>query len=81
MNKRIKELYKQSWFDALYVFSDTDSEEFRMLLAEKFAELIVKACADAADDARHADCAYPGDYIVESMELGIECGAATWRSR
>ena len=50
MNERIKELYNKAWFDALYVFDDNESEEFRLLLAEKFAELIVRECATLAFD-------------------------------
>jgi hypothetical protein len=37
---------------------------------EKFAELIVKKSADAADMAYDARCIYPGDYVVE--QLGYE---------
>ena len=50
MNERIRELYNKAWFDALYVFDDNESEEFRLLLAEKFAELIVRECATLAFD-------------------------------
>lgn len=38
---------------------------------EKFALLIARLAADAADMAREADCKYPGDYVMES--LGFSC--------
>lgn len=60
-----------SHFDS---YSDI-SEEVR-----RFAKLIIKRCADAADQAHAADCNYPGDYIVEHLGLGTDVGAATWRS-
>jgi hypothetical protein len=44
---------------------------------EKFAALIVKACADAADAAR-GNC--PGDYVAEQMGYGAEEGVAEWRT-
>lgn len=39
-------------------------------MLDKFAELIVKRCADAADMAYDARCIYVGDYVVE--QLGYE---------
>lgn len=38
---------------------------------ERFALLIVRQCADAADMAQDADCRYVGDYVMES--LGFTC--------
>lgn len=38
---------------------------------EKFALLIARLAADAADMAREADCKYAGDYVMES--LGFNC--------
>lgn len=38
---------------------------------ERFALLIARMAADAADMARDADCRYAGDYVMES--LGFTC--------
>lgn len=38
---------------------------------ERFALLITRLAADAADMAREADCKYAGDYVMES--LGFAC--------
>ena len=46
---------------------------------EKFAELIVSMCADAADMAYEGRCDSIGDYVVEQLGFGIERGAANWR--
>lgn len=46
---------------------------------EKFAELIVKACADAADMAYDARCEHPGDYVGEQLGYGEEHGITAWR--
>ena len=52
-------------------------------IAELEAKLAtaVKQCADAGDAAFAAHCPFIGDYIVESMGLGVEEGAAVWRSK
>ena len=49
------------------------------LRAHKLAELIVKACADAADMAYDAQCAHPGDYVGEQLGYGEEHGITKWR--
>lgn len=38
---------------------------------ERFALLLLRQAADAADMAREAECKYPGDYVMES--LGFAC--------
>lgn len=48
---------------------------------EKFAELIVKACAAAADMAQDANCKYAGDYVAEAMGYGQEEGVTEWRAK
>lgn len=48
---------------------------------EKFAELVVKACADAADMAQDAGCKYAGDYVAEYMGFGEAEGVTEWRSK
>jgi hypothetical protein len=58
-------------------FDDTDL--FYELMQAKFAELIVKMCANAADMAYDARCEYVGDYVGEYMGYGVEEGIATWR--
>jgi len=85
MNELLKELEKQAYVEVTtwerdppsgYLVEFTGKEFSR----EKFAELIIKKCADAADMAHNARCKYPGDYIVEHMGLGNSEGAATFRS-
>ena len=75
MNARLKALADQA-SDTLY---DRDGP-YKRLNPEKFAELIVRACADAADMALEARCEYPGDYVVEQMGYGLIEGAAAWRN-
>ena len=71
MNERIKELLKQSGLQPYY-----DAQEGQI---EKFAELIVKACADAADMGYDARCVDAGDYVGEQLGYGEEHGITAWR--
>jgi hypothetical protein len=78
MNERIKELAElaMEWIpDPGY----SGQVEVRVLNHKKFAELIVKACADAADMAQDARCEYAGDYVAEYMGFGEEHGVTEWR--
>jgi len=77
MNKRIKELAEQAGIE---LFGNTGVETTQASLA-KFAELIVRACADAGDDAYDCRCVYIGDCIVEQLGYGTEEGASTFRSK
>lgn len=89
MNERIRELKEQA-FNFVAEQNMTKKEYFwenirhdRSLqdrVDEKFAELIVKACADAADMAHAAHCKYPGDYVVEQMGFGLVEGVSAFRS-
>jgi hypothetical protein len=47
----------------------------------EFAELLVRACADAADEAQAADCKYAGDFVAEHMGFGEQGGVAAWRAK
>jgi hypothetical protein len=60
MNERIEKLISQS-------FTDEQGERFD---AEKFAELIVKECAQVADRAWNDAGTYPGNLIRE--HFGVE---------
>lgn len=71
--KRIVELMKQSGLQPYY-----DSQQGDI---EKFAELIVRMCADAADMAQDARCKYVGDYVAEQMGYGEEHGVTAWRTK
>jgi hypothetical protein len=71
MNERIKELYNEVAGD--------DKLNFDSYLAAKFAELIVRICADAADDAYYDRCMNPGDYVGEQLGYGKEHGITAWR--
>jgi len=87
VNSIIKQLYEQAHEEqpplqgtarlTLGIFW-TQAKKFN---PELFAELIIKACADAGDGATEEDCPYVGDCIVEHMGYGTEEGAATWRTK
>jgi len=47
----------------------------------RFAELLVRACADAADEAHAAGCEYAGDFVAEHMGFGEQGGVAAWRAK
>lgn len=76
MNERIRELYQQAhsirYHDGDPVLEGNPPTVYwhGEKSAEKFAELIVRECADAADMAWAARCQYCGDYVVE--QLGYE---------
>jgi len=74
MNKRIKELEELA---ATYYLHG----RMRVVDTEKFAELIVRECCDAADMAYEARCKYPGDYVGEQMGYSEKGGIAAWRTR
>ena len=73
MNTRIQELLEQSGLQPYYDAQQGD--------IEKFAELIVRECADAADMAQDAGCEYAGDYVAEYMGYGQEEGVTEWRAK
>jgi hypothetical protein len=75
MNKRIKELALQA---KEYARSFNHQHE---VFEKKFAELIVRECADAADMSQDAGCEYAGDYVAEYMGYGQEHGVAEWRAK
>jgi hypothetical protein len=79
MNERIKQLAEQAgatvnersgW--TYYGTIDLD--------VEKFAELIVRMCADAAD-MYEGNGYYVGDCVAEYMGYGQEEGVTEWRSK
>jgi hypothetical protein len=79
MNERIRKL--------LVKFKEVESQHrgleviIGMNEIEKFAELVVKACADAADMAQDAGCEYAGDYVAEYMGFGEQEGVTEWRAK
>ncbi len=83
MNQKIKSL----WNQAIHIANKTVSPDLgrdyyfahEQVVREKFAELIVKECADAADMAHEARCPYVGDYVGEYMGFGEKEGITTWR--
>ena len=79
MNERIKDLVEHCDFYVGNEHYDKSPEEQHRLIMEKFAELIVRACADAADMAQEANCEYAGDYVTESLGFGEEEGVTMWR--
>lgn len=77
MNKQIKQLAEQAGYNPAWS-TKADREEY--LDIEKFAELIVKACADAADMASPTSfIRHVGDYIGEQLGYGEEHGITAWR--
>ena len=76
MNERINDLIKQSY---LTVRSQND-RDVTYFSQEKFAELIVRMCADAADMYEgKSDCV--GDCVAEYMGYGAEEGVTEWRAK
>ena len=75
MNERIKEILVQCQHESI------DGPEYpRWTDLEKFAELIVRMCADAADMYEgKSDCV--GDCVAEYMGYGQEEGVTEWRSK
>lgn len=75
MNELIKLLAEQATIhskEGFYTYTQID--------AEKFAELIVRMCADAADMYEgKSDCV--GDCVAEYMGYGQEEGVTEWRAK
>jgi hypothetical protein len=81
MSKRILELYQQAQVpDTAIDPSNNMPYETTRFSADKFAELIVKACADAAD-MYEGKSDYVGDCVAEYMGYGEEEGVAEWRAK
>lgn len=80
MNSRMKDLAYKAVLLANEVF-DYKGKEYSEIVQEKFAELIVRECADAADMAQDAGCEYAGDYVAEYMGYGQEEGVTEWRAK
>lgn len=82
MNKRMLELYRQAQVPGIAIDPTNNMHyETTHFSADKFAELIVKACADAADMAQDAGCEYAGDYVAEYMGFGEKEGVTEWRAK
>lgn len=88
MNQKIKEIARKAYIEDSLKRNPKwkENEVFEALMLdlesvfEKFGELVVKECADAADMAYDARCAYVGDYVGEYMGFGVEDGIVTWRA-
>ena len=79
MNERIRELALQAM---TYVTHNPKANKLNSgdMFDEKFAELIVRMCADAADMYEgKSDCV--GDCVAEYMGYGAEEGVTEWRSK
>ena len=74
-----EQAYKQVSDEALTRGSLLEAADHNARVDQVFAELIVKACADAADMAYDEHCLYPGDYVGESLGYGVEDGISVWR--
>ena len=81
MNERIKQLAEQAEYSVNEVFVwDPTGPDREDVIREKFAELIVKMCADAAD-MYEGKSDYVGDCVAEYMGYGAEEGIAEWRAK
>jgi hypothetical protein len=81
MNERINKLFGQAMDQAIPETWTTLTHSQLSILKDKFAELIVRMCADAADMAQDADCEYVGDYVAEYMGYGQPEGVTEWRAK
>ena len=75
MHPRIRELADQALKEC-----DAAKERGIDQYSKRFAELIVRECANAADMAQDARCEYAGDYVAEYMGFGQEHGVTKWRA-
>ena len=74
MNEKIKQLAEQAGYSKDFLAIGLPNN------MEKFAELIVRMCADAADMYEgKSDCV--GDCVAEYMGYGAEEGVTEWRSK
>lgn len=78
MNERIKELADQA---ELTIRTSKGTYMSHPEFNKKFAELIVRMCADYADMAQDAGCEYAGDYVAEAMGYGEKEGITAWRAK
>ena len=69
MNERIKELEKQATTIMVPEFGEFAGKEFHYLDKEKFAELIVKECAEVAHCNFHVDGLTLGGILKEHFGL------------
>lgn len=67
MNERIRELSKEAWAWAEQQEYTDPAKEFSDILEQKFAELIVKACADTAYESLYED------KIFDDSPYNIRC--------
>ena len=67
MNERIKELAEQAGYKSLS--PPTFADELNEIFMQKFAELIVRECADIASINQHQYCSV-GKYVLE--HFGVE---------
>jgi hypothetical protein len=80
MNAKMLELYRQAQVPHTAIDpSNNMPYETTCFSADKFAELIVRECCDAADMAYDARCRSPGDYVGEQLGYGEEHGVSNWR--
>lgn len=73
MNERIKELADQAWVYQMTVYEDkgvrTYGEREQVFSKEKFAELIVKECADISEASFHNGSA---GFLAIKKHFGVE---------
>ena len=82
MTNRIKELIEKATIRGVVYLPGDDGHPSPTFYfdKEKFAELIVRMCADAAD-MYEGKTDYIGDCVAEYMGYGVEEGVAEWRAK
>ena len=83
MNKRIEQIAEQCGMtiDKYGLARDAQTGLEDGVDIYKFAELLVRMCADAADMYQEAGCEYVGDAVAEYMGYGTEEGVVEWRAK
>lgn len=84
MNQKIRSIWGQAIEIANKIVPTDIGKDYFLIhdrvVREKFAELLVKECADAADMAHKENCPYVGDFVGEHMGYGEKEGIANWRA-
>ncbi len=69
MNERIKELRRQATLVETYTSNDGSVHEGKSVDLEKFAELIVRECADIMDGRDENGNAKDGQYLLTQFSI------------
>ena len=70
MNERIKKLAEQAFRDTVLCGGKRGDKDFDQLYNERFAELIVRECAEIAD--KNSPLSYPDHGIKIKRHFGVD---------